>query len=152
MPMTVSPPDPKAAAEVLKYAAETRRFEIERFWQRFNVFWVVNAAAFAGYGALVDKGTTLPLVISCFGLVSSFGWTLQNRGSKYWQEAWEQKVEAIEHEALGTYLFSKPEPLKDRGSGERGIFPCQSLLSRSVISLSQFGCYSFLQQFQFPRN
>jgi hypothetical protein len=37
---------------------------------------------------------------------------LQNRGGKYWQEAWEQKLKTVEVDVLGTNLFSNIEPLE----------------------------------------
>jgi hypothetical protein len=43
-------------------------------------------------------------------------WTLQNRGSKYWQEAWEQKVNAVEAEILGVKLFLNREPFASKGT------------------------------------
>jgi hypothetical protein len=77
----------------LSYAAETRCFEIERYWQRSLLFWTILGAAFIGYAALAGKDEGARLAISCFGVVTSLAWTLQNRGSKYWHEAWEQKTE-----------------------------------------------------------
>src|SRR6185437_4514266 len=85
--------------EILKLAAETRRFEIERFWGRSIFFWGFIAAAFVAYGQLYSQQRDgLPFVVSCFGLVCSVAWTLANRGGKYWQEAWEGKVEAVERD------------------------------------------------------
>jgi hypothetical protein len=77
----------------LDLAVDTRKFEIELFWKRAFFFWGFIAAAFAGYGVLHQAhATDLALAIACFGLVCSVAWTLVNRGSKYWQENWEQKV------------------------------------------------------------
>lgn len=98
--------DNKEINEVLKLlfdtASDTRKFEIDLFWKRSLFFWGFIAAAFAGY-ALAAK--MLALVLACFGLVCSVVWTLGNRGSKYWQEAWEAKVERIE-DALPQFTLS----------------------------------------------
>jgi hypothetical protein len=99
----------------LAYAAETRRFEIERFWQRSLFFWTILGAAFIGYAALANKDEGARLAISCFGIVASLAWTLQNRGAKYWHEAWEQKTERHQLAALGVDLFSGIEPVKSGG-------------------------------------
>jgi hypothetical protein len=113
--MTIAPDDPRIRA--LHYAAETRRFEIERFWQRSLFFWGFIAAAFVGFTALSDPkyDPHLRQVMCAFGLVSSLAWTLQNRGSKYWQEAWESKVESLEEDVLGMRLWGRRESRQKKG-------------------------------------
>jgi hypothetical protein len=126
---------PEQKAEILRYAAETRKFEIEKFWQRSLFFWGFIGAAFVAYAALYDKGKNLlPLLIACFGPVCSVAWTLQNRGSKYWQEAWEQKVVAVEREVLGVPLFSNLEPVQKKGFWGAARFS----VSKLAIALSDF--------------
>lgn len=120
---------------ILHYAADVRKFEIERFWQRSLFFWGFIGAAFVAYAGLYPKKEErLPLLIACFGVVCSLAWTLQNRGSKYWQEAWEQKVETIEECVLGTRLFSNKEPVKEVGHWRAAAFS----VSRLAIALSDF--------------
>ena len=48
---------------------------------------------------------------------SSLAWTLANRGSKYWQDAWEVKAQSFEDQVLKLKLFS--EPYKPRDSDLR---------------------------------
>jgi hypothetical protein len=112
------PPTASQKDSILRHAAETRRFEITLFWQRSLFFWGFIAATFVAYAAATDKlhgNTELALPIACFGALSSLAWTLTNRGSKYWQEAWEKKVKTVEKEVLGKYLFSEIEPLTPDG-------------------------------------
>ena len=98
---------------LLNIATDTRKFEIDLFWKRSLFFWGFIAAAFAGYATVKDD--LLALVLACFGLVCSGIWTLSNRGSKYWQEAWERKVERIE-DALPKYTpaAAPVEQLRDK--------------------------------------
>ncbi len=119
---------------LLQYAAETRRFEIERFWQRTLFFWTVLGAAFVAYAALAGKDTSAQTLVACFGLVASVAWTLQNRGAKYWQEAWEQKTKRYQHAALATDLFSRYEPRLRKGWFGGFEFS----VSRIAIMLSDF--------------
>ena len=134
-PLDVSNATLEQKREILKYAAETRKFEIERFWQRSLFFWGFIGAAFVAYAALYDKGEKLlPLLVSCFGLVCSVAWTLQNRGSKYWQEAWEQKVVAVERDVLGVSLFSNSEPVLRKGFWGAAKFS----VSKLAVALSDF--------------
>jgi hypothetical protein len=90
-------------------AGEARSLEIGLFWQRSVVFWGFTAAAFVGVATSLEKHPRLALLLSCFGLVCSVCWSLANRGSKYWYEAWETKVHREEH-AIGGPLFGKIEP------------------------------------------
>jgi hypothetical protein len=96
-------------------ALDTRKFEIDLFWKRSLFFWGFIAAAFVGYAAFSGDKTNNPnlrLLISLFGLVCSFCWTLVNRGSKYWQENWEQHVDVLEDEVTGSLFKDLKPPMK----------------------------------------
>jgi hypothetical protein len=73
-------------------------------------FWGFIAAAFLAYANLKGEDET-QFAVACIGFVYSLGWTLVNRGSKYWQEAWEQKVLSVQLAVLGRRLFSEQEPI-----------------------------------------
>jgi hypothetical protein len=102
--------------DVLKYAIEFYKFEVENFWKRTVFAWGLIAATFIAYGTAYDKDKSgkIILLITSFGLLSSLAWTLINRGSKYWYEAWEQKVKSGEAH-LGGPLFSNVEPTINKG-------------------------------------
>ncbi len=87
-------------------ALATRNFEIELFWKRALFFWGFIASSFIGYATLVRVDSSLAIVIACFGFVSSFAWTLVNRGSKRWQENWEMIISKMDHEITDS-LFEK---------------------------------------------
>ena len=40
-------------------------------------------------------------VLACVGLIFSLAWFLTNRGSKYWQENWENHVDMLEDGTTG---------------------------------------------------
>lgn len=103
-------PEEKAEKK-LDLSVQTRNLEIELFWKRSLFFWGFIAAAFAGYAALRQVKSDLALVIACFGMVCSFAWALLNRGSKYWQESWEGKVERYEIDVTGK-LFAHEEDVQ----------------------------------------
>lgn len=91
--------------EALKYALEIRKFEIDLYWKRATYFWTFIAAAMAGY-FLIQKSegaanSYLSIVIGCLGFVFSFAWFWVNKGSKYWQENWENHVDLIEDFVVG---------------------------------------------------
>ncbi|OQW37784.1 MAG: hypothetical protein A4E19_12225 [Nitrospira sp. SG-bin1] len=92
-------------------AVQIRNFEIELFWKRSLFFWGFIASAFVGYAALRKSSPELGILIACFGMVCSLAWTLLNRGSKYWQENWETKVERLEPEVTGK-LFAEEEAIQ----------------------------------------
>lgn len=132
-PMDVSEASIEQKKEILKYAAEVRKFEIEKFWQRSIFFWGFIGAAFVAYSQLLGKDD-ISFLVACFGLVCSVAWTLQNRGSKYWQEAWEAKVESVENDVLGVRLFANREPIQRKGFWGAQTFS----VSRLAIALSDF--------------
>ena len=103
-------PEEKAEKQ-LNLSVQTRNVEIELFWKRSLFFWGFIAAAFAGYAALRQANSDLALVIACFGMVCAFAWALLNRGSKYWQESWETKVERYEIDVTGR-LFAHEEDIQ----------------------------------------
>jgi hypothetical protein len=90
----------------LNQAVALRNFEIELFWKRFNYFWLISAAALVGYVSAKERTDAILLLISCFGLVSAVAWTLLNIGSKWWQEAYEERVKKYER-VLEDGFFTK---------------------------------------------
>ncbi|MGH8841317.1 MAG: hypothetical protein ACREX1_01400 [Advenella sp.] len=113
------PPSRKKINAALKHALDIRKFEIGLYWQRAAYFWALIAAAFAGYFAVLaaqympanDKDFNA-FVIACLGLIFSLSWFLVNRGSKYWQENWENHVDMLEDDITGplykTILYRPP--------------------------------------------
>jgi hypothetical protein len=73
-------------------------------------------------------------VISGFGVICSFTWTFANRGSKYWFESWEQKVQQAERPVIGV-LFGSPEPPQRPGEWLSGR---RFSVSRLTVALSDY--------------
>jgi hypothetical protein len=102
----------------LDRALDIRKFEIQLYWERAKYFWAFIAAAFAGYGAIrasssISDKTDLSVYISCLGIVFSFGWYCTNRGSKQWQENWENHVDLLEDNITGPLykvVLRRPKP------------------------------------------
>jgi len=95
-------------------AHQNRLFEVELFWKRALFFWGFVASTFIAYVTISKTSQSIALVIACFGLVCSFVWSLANRGSKYWQEYWEKKVEELEDDLVGN-LFIDDTPSNNSG-------------------------------------
>ncbi|MBF0552411.1 MAG: hypothetical protein HQK60_18010 [Deltaproteobacteria bacterium] len=106
-------------------AVETRKLEITLFWTRSLFYWGFIASAFIAYAKL-HNDSKIAIIVACFGLVCSVAWTLANRGSKFWQETWEMKVEQAEKSLIKsleqaekllektpiTHLFTQPEKVE----------------------------------------
>lgn len=120
--------------KALKTALDIRKFEIELFWKRGTYYWAFILAAFTTHFALLgfffDRGSgrifcleefcDLPgialfsLVINAmFCFIFSFSWVLVNKGSKFWQENWEEHIYQLENNVMGrlykTYLNSEKD-------------------------------------------
>ncbi|WP_262689419.1 RipA family octameric membrane protein [Kordiimonas aestuarii] len=105
------------ATEALKYALDIRKFEIELYWKRTTYFWAIIAAIFTGFGVSSNADMHfLQTLLGGLGLVFSLGWYLANRGSKHWQQNWEQHVDMLEDPVIGPLyktVFSEI-PRKDK--------------------------------------
>lgn len=84
--------------KLCEIALETRKFEIDLYWKRTTYYWAFSAAIIAAYALVYTKkdpgvgSYTLLSVLALCGVVFSLGWYLANRGSKYWQENWEDHI------------------------------------------------------------
>ncbi len=123
------------ASKAFDIALDTRKFEIQLFWSRSLFFWGFISAAFVGYATLRRFDSDLSLIVASFGVVCSVAWSLVNRGSKYWQEAWETKVEREEPAVTGP-LFSREEDTQiGKGCWLRGR---RYSVSKLAIGLSDY--------------
>ncbi|MEA2875773.1 MAG: hypothetical protein QOF14_969 [Hyphomicrobiales bacterium] len=132
----MSRPDEKPVRR-FEAAEETLKFEIELFWKRSVFFWGFIAAAFVAFSSLYNKEQPLLVtMIACFGFICSFAWTLVNRGSKYWQDNWQQKLarEATDYFGEESYFFDHA-PVPGQGSWLRGR---PFSVSKLTIALSDF--------------
>lgn len=103
----------------LKEALKVRQFEIELYWKRATYFWTLIGATFASF-ALIYSATTDGLgkdlllgLVSCLGFIFSLAWHYVNKGSKYWQENWENHVSMLENKVHGKLyktVLERPRP------------------------------------------
>jgi len=102
----IEPPNPAKRRRALQHALDIRKFEIELYWKRTAYFWTLIAAALAAYGAVqvgkdVPERQHLSVLVGALGFVLSFSWFCVNRGSKRWQENWENHVDMLEDDIIG---------------------------------------------------
>lgn len=83
-------------------ARKERTDEINRFWSRSLFFWGFIAATLVVLGGISAEESLYAAKVGLLGLGSflSLCMYLANRGSKKWQETWEQRVEAIEKQLI----------------------------------------------------
>jgi hypothetical protein len=113
-------------------ALQTRQFEIDLFWKRSLFFWGFIGAAFVAIGALKNEMPGVSLLISAFGIVCSLAWTLVNRGSKYWQEQWETKIEEVETRVTGALFKPREREQLNKGPWLRGRAYSVSKLATAI--------------------
>ncbi|RUO81175.1 hypothetical protein CWI84_02165 [Idiomarina tyrosinivorans] len=90
----------------LEYALDIRKFEIELYWKRATYFWALIAVAFTGFFAVlasenIELKNFFAFVIGVIGFVFTWAWFLANKGSKFWQENWENHVDMLESATIG---------------------------------------------------
>lgn len=117
-------PDSKKLKAAFDQVSDIRKFEIELYWKRAGYFWALIAVAFAGYFAILSSQNIpskffLSFIVGIIGFVFTFAWHLVNRGSKYWQENWENHLDLLEDEITGPLyktLLERPslEPLSEK--------------------------------------
>lgn len=129
----INKPDEKLSLdEALKIAHDIRKFEIELFWKRGTYYWAFILGAFTAHfallGMLFDKDSCREFslekffnlsgmslfslaITALFCFIFSFSWCLVNKGSKFWQENWEEHIYHLENSVVGrlykTYLTSE---------------------------------------------
>jgi len=128
--------------EAYRLALDTRKFEIDLYWRRATYFWAFIAAALAAYGAVqqIDKSEDryhLSVIAACLGLVFSFAWYCVNRGSKQWQENWENHISLLEGAITGPLFATKVERLPPEGFTEWLTRPILGPASFSVSKINQ---------------
>lgn len=79
---------------------EQRKFEISNFWSRGWFFGALLLLMAKGYFDLKPESQEYAIYLAFLGFWTSFFQSLMNRGSKYWQERWENKTKNTES-ALG---------------------------------------------------
>lgn len=118
-----------------KYDAATRarEFEIDLFWKRALFFGGFLTIAFAGLVTARSSNPNLAVMVAAFGSVCAWTWTLANRGSKFWYESWEGKLQDAEAAITGP-LFGQIVLPRDKG----WLAARRYSVSRLAIGLSDF--------------
>lgn len=96
-------------------AEKIRQFEIELSWKRATFFWAFIVAIYTAYYHVLTKiyvykcgdvekfkhGEFPLLILSALGLFFCFSWLLSSKGSKHWQENWENHLDLLEDSVTG---------------------------------------------------
>jgi hypothetical protein len=119
-------PETSKLEAAFKQASDIRKFEIELYWKRAGYFWAFIAVAFAGYFAILSSQYMpnkffLSFVVGAIGFVFTFAWHLVNRGSKYWQENWENHLDLLEDGVTGPLYKTRLERPKEEDWAERFV-------------------------------
>jgi len=145
-------------SEALKHALDIRKFEIDLYWKRATYYWAFMVSIFVGYTTVYAKDSTshnqdLMVAFSCLGVIFSFSWFLANKGSKQWQENWENHVDMLEDKVIGPLykiVMKRPEPRTCSqclsnlflGPGEYSVSKINQLIS---IVVFLFWCFLLLK-------
>ncbi len=113
-------------SRALKEALDIRKFEIELYWKRTGFFWafitIIYTALFAVLCKYVDCSVKysffVPVIsaLSGLGFFFSVAWHMVNKGSKFWQNNWENHVSLLEKSEIGPLydVFLNPKTTGSR--------------------------------------
>lgn len=124
-------------SQAAQIALDTRKFEIELYWKRATYFWTfisADIAAFALIYARMESSverSALMALFSFLGILFSVGWYFVNRGSKYWQENWEDHIGFLITKEAGPIFKYRKNP-RDKFTKFNGAYPF------SVSKVNQF--------------
>ena len=148
----------------LKHALDIRKFEIELYWKRATYFWTFIGATLGGYISLaVNNGNgryqDYLVILACLGSILSYAWFCANKGSKQWQENWENHVDMLEDGITGplykTILERHPPRIDDElmewisGPGDFSVSKINQLVSLFVTFIWVFLLFDALDIFDF---
>ena len=102
---STKPEKETALTKAFEIAVQTRNFEIELYWKRAAYFLTLISITFTGYFTFNNTATRFTL--ACIGFTLSFAWFQANRGSKQWQENWENHVDMLEDKIIGPLFKTK---------------------------------------------
>lgn len=91
-------PDEKRIEKLCQIALETRNFEINLYWKRTTYYWAFIAADLAAFALVYTRKNPdfqtymIMAILALCGVLFSVGWFFANKGSKYWQENWENHI------------------------------------------------------------
>lgn len=109
----------KKREKALKFAIRRMDFEITNYWKRAAYFWAFVTVIYAAYFQVLkfyscpgegsicrgsqafDFGHMPTLALAGLGLVFSVAWILSSKGSKHWQENWENHIHRLEEPVMG---------------------------------------------------
>lgn len=129
--------------DAFNQVSDIRKFEIELYWKRATYFWALIAVAFAGYFSILSSENIpskffLSFVVSCIGFVFTFAWFLSSRGSKYWQENWENHLDLLEDRITGPLYKTLLERTDYENLVDKLI---TGPMSVSVSKINQWVCF-----------
>jgi SAM-dependent methyltransferase len=122
-------------AKAFDIAHDNRKFEIEMLWKRSVFYWGFIAASFVGFVATEKAIGSASIIFAAFGFLCSLAWSAGNRGSKYWQEYWENKVVHLQNLVTGD-LFIDHYP--QRHDWRRQFAPRRLSVSKLTIGISDY--------------
>ena len=106
--LNIDPQKEKTKIEAaLERSYQQRSFEIEHLWKRATFFWGLQAGVFAAFG-LVWKAAEevmgsfyLLFLLAGMGFLTALSNSFAARGSKFWQENWENHIDMLESHSEG---------------------------------------------------
>jgi len=155
MGISKSTPDEKKDSETNQHgkayevASDIRKFEIDKYWQRTLYFWGFISAIYVAYYSVLkdfyadkcgnqEHGGLPLLILSMLGLFFCFSWLLASKGSKHWQENWENHIDMLEDAVTGPLYKTYLAESSDSFSVSK-----INIMAGRVLSICAYGLVAF---------
>ncbi len=119
--------------EYYKIAVELHNTESQRYWDRNNVFILINGGFLALLGTDIIIGKIDRLVICCIGAITAYMWILILRQGKDLIERWRKVIHKIENENDSVEnVFQTADKLSSEGK-PLSILPLSKLPASGIM-------------------
>lgn len=106
--LNIDPQKEKTKIEAaLERSYQQRTFEIEHLWKRATFFWGLQAGVFAAFGLVwkaaeeVTGSFYVLFMLAGMGFLTALSNSFAARGSKFWQQNWEDHIDMLESHSEG---------------------------------------------------
>ena len=125
---------------VYKFYLQLRELDDKLMWTRVNVMFLIQGILFSflasTFPSLIDKYSSIIILMSFFGLVSSYCLMDIAKGGSFWVDYWEKKLKEIEERVKCDFNIFLKTPRNDDETREQAKKEGYKSTRKAMVSLS----------------